>query len=52
MGQLENLMKLDIAQSSHKKKIIKNKRKEKASMPWLIILMRIPLSFMIILERY
>jgi hypothetical protein len=51
MGQLESLMKLDIAQSSHKK--IKNKkRKEKASMPWLIILMRIPLSFMIILERY
>ena len=55
MGQLESLMKLDIAQSSHKKiknKKNKKKRKEKASMPWLIILMRIPLSFMIILERY
>jgi hypothetical protein len=49
MGQLESLMKLDIAQTSHKKK---RKKKEKASMPWLIILMRIPLFFMIILERY
>jgi hypothetical protein len=35
-----------------KNKKNKKKRKEKASMPWLIILMRIPLSFMIILERY
>jgi hypothetical protein len=46
MGQLENLMKLDIAQSSHKKK-----RKEKGFMPLLVLLMRIPLFFMIILER-
>jgi hypothetical protein len=53
MGQLESLMELDIAQSSHKKKKKKEKKKKKKSfMPWLVLLMRIPLSFMIILERY
>jgi hypothetical protein len=48
MGQLESLMKLNIAQSSHKKE----KKKEKKSIPWLIHLMGIPLYYIIMLERY
>jgi hypothetical protein len=48
MGQLESLMELDIAQSSHKEK----KKKKEVFMPWLVLLMRISLSFIIMLEKY
>jgi hypothetical protein len=50
MGQLESLMELDIAQSSKKKE--KKKKKKEVFMPWLVLLMRIPLSYIIMLERY
>jgi hypothetical protein len=50
MGQLESLMELDIAQSTKKKE--KKKKKKEVFMPLLVLLMRIPLSYIIMLERY